>query len=310
MATTVCIRRRVYPQSGSGWVGVGYRRRRPRQRRRSGLDQPASGTRGSTASGQANAGQVRVISASKYVVDCFQQRWHEGWERRGWKGSGGKPVASQDLWRPLLTAHRERAGQITFEWVKGHGGDAMNDVVDRLANEAARTQTGRRDTGPPTTLGAADTPRRARNAAGNGRLSSIAGRRVAALGLRPPALGGYDQTNPIAAEVLHKLSDILAGLRTVHPDLIVLTGLDLGAAQLAADAVAGPTCPASPGSPTPTADRRNQELLAAAHTALVVSDGHDRRTGDYVTALERPCPYDVWTIAAKWRPAAAPAVTV
>jgi len=24
-------------------------------------------------------------------------------------------------------------GDVTFEWVKGHSGDAMNDLVDRLA---------------------------------------------------------------------------------------------------------------------------------------------------------------------------------
>ena len=31
-------------------------------------------------------------------------------------------------------------GDVTFRWVKGHGGDPMNDLVDRLAVEAAATQ--------------------------------------------------------------------------------------------------------------------------------------------------------------------------
>jgi ribonuclease HI len=30
--------------------------------------------------------------------------------------------------------------KISFRWVKGHSGDPMNDLVDRLALEAARTQ--------------------------------------------------------------------------------------------------------------------------------------------------------------------------
>ena len=41
-------------------------------------------------------------SDSTYVVNCFRQRWWEGWHRRGWRNSQGKPVANRDLWEPLL----------------------------------------------------------------------------------------------------------------------------------------------------------------------------------------------------------------
>ncbi len=34
----------------------------------------------------------------------------------------------------------ERPGQISFRWVKGHAGDVMNELVDKLANDAARAQ--------------------------------------------------------------------------------------------------------------------------------------------------------------------------
>jgi ribonuclease HI len=50
-------------------------------------------------------------------------------------------VANRDLWEPLVAAVRER-GEITFRWVKGHSGDRMNDLVDRLAVEAAASQAG------------------------------------------------------------------------------------------------------------------------------------------------------------------------
>ena len=53
-----------------------------------------------------------------------------------------KPVANRDLWEPLVELVVAR-GDVTFRWVKGHSGDPMNDLVDRLAVEASLTQTGR-----------------------------------------------------------------------------------------------------------------------------------------------------------------------
>ena len=79
---------------------------------------------------------VIVTSDSTYVVNCFKDRWWEGWMRRGWKNASKQPVANQDLWKPLveLVLHR---GNVSFRWVKGHSGNAMNDLVDRLAVAAA-----------------------------------------------------------------------------------------------------------------------------------------------------------------------------
>jgi ribonuclease HI len=87
-------------------------------------------------------GPLRVVSDSAYVVNCFRDRWYEGWQRRGWKNSAGKPVANRDLWEPLVVRYLARGGpggEVRFEWVKGHSGDLMNDYVDRLAVEAAAT---------------------------------------------------------------------------------------------------------------------------------------------------------------------------
>jgi ribonuclease HI len=87
-------------------------------------------------------GPVEVVSDSTYVVNCFRDRWYEGWMARGWKNSKKEPVANQDRWKPLVDIYRRRAGEITFRWVKGHSGDPMNDRVDRLAVDAAVTQCG------------------------------------------------------------------------------------------------------------------------------------------------------------------------
>ncbi|MGZ4708757.1 MAG: ribonuclease H family protein, partial [Acidimicrobiales bacterium] len=72
-------------------------------------------------------GPLEVVSDSTYVVNCFRDRWWEGWLARGWINSQKKPVANRDLWEPLIDLVRER-GDVTFQWVKGHSGDEMNDV--------------------------------------------------------------------------------------------------------------------------------------------------------------------------------------
>jgi ribonuclease HI len=82
-------------------------------------------------------GPLVVVSDSTYVVNCFRDGWWRGWLSRGWVNSAKKPVANRDLWEPLITAVRDR-GDVTFRWVKGHSGDPMNDLVDRLAVEAGR----------------------------------------------------------------------------------------------------------------------------------------------------------------------------
>jgi ribonuclease HI len=87
---------------------------------------------------RALPGQLVVVSDSTYVVNCFRDGWWRGWLARGWVNSAKKPVANRDLWEPLITAVGER-GDVTFRWVKGHSGDAMNDLVDKLAVEAGRT---------------------------------------------------------------------------------------------------------------------------------------------------------------------------
>ncbi|HEX5268033.1 MAG TPA: ribonuclease H [Acidimicrobiales bacterium] len=105
-------------------------------------------------------GAVTVVSDSTYVVNCFRDRWYEGWIRRGWRNAQKKPVANQDLWAPLLELYLPRREEVAFRWVKGHGDDPMNDLVDRLAVEAATLQEGREGTGRPDDLGPPDRPYR------------------------------------------------------------------------------------------------------------------------------------------------------
>jgi ribonuclease HI len=93
----------------------------------------------------ALAGPLEIVSDSTYVVHCFRDSWWEGWLRRSWTNTARKPVANRDLWEPMIGLYRERR-DVTFRWVKGHSGDAMNDVVDKLAVEASLKQAGRTGT--------------------------------------------------------------------------------------------------------------------------------------------------------------------
>ena len=88
---------------------------------------------------RALAGPLVVVSDSTYVVNCFRDRWWQGWLARGWLTSAKKPVANRDLWEPFVSAVNER-GDVSFRWVKGHSGDPMNDLVDSLAVAAGRLQ--------------------------------------------------------------------------------------------------------------------------------------------------------------------------
>jgi len=85
-------------------------------------------------------GPLQVASDSTYVINCFRDRWWEGWLQKNWTNSQKRPVVNRDLWEPLIAIVRQR--DITFRWVRGHSGDPMNELVDQLAREAARIQQG------------------------------------------------------------------------------------------------------------------------------------------------------------------------
>jgi uncharacterized phage-like protein YoqJ len=229
-------------------------------------------------------GPLEIVSDSTYVVNCFRDRWWEGWQARGWLNKAKKPIANRDLWEPLIDLVTTR-GDVTFSWVKGHSGDPMNDLVDRLAVEAAATQQARSGTGDPGPLGPADDVGAAggsRSAAGTevaaGRPAGVpAGHLLAVGGHRPRELGGFDG-NPIADGVRRRLAEVLAAKAVMHDDLVVLTGLGLGAEQLAAEAALEAGVPyvavlpfPEPDAPWPASSRaRYRTLLDGAVAAVVV----------------------------------------
>ncbi len=261
---------------------------------------------------EAIEGPVEIRSDSTYVVNCFRDRWWEGWLARNWHNSARKPVANRDLWEPFIGLVRTR-GDVTFTWVKGHGSDPWNDKVDRLAVAAMRAQTDSAGDAIPEKLGPADAPGRSgsvtaaatdRDAAGSGKApvkaNPVAGHGLVILGHQPPELGGYDP-NPLAQRVQARIQVILAAKATLVPDLVVVSGLRLGAEQLGAEAAVVAGLPLVVVLPYPEPDarwsaanrRRFGELCRAAVEVIVLQQKAPATTARAATAMTRR---DAWLI--------------
>jgi ribonuclease HI len=78
--------------------------------------------------------RVELSSDSAYLINAFNQKWLNKWQRNGWLNSQGKPVENQDLWQELL----QLAGlhQVTWIKVKGHRDHELNNRCDQLARAA------------------------------------------------------------------------------------------------------------------------------------------------------------------------------
>lgn len=79
--------------------------------------------------------EILLCSDSKYVVDAFNQRWIDSWQKKGWVKSDRKPVKNIDLWKRLLDLIQPH--KVTFQWVRGHDGHPQNERCDALATAAA-----------------------------------------------------------------------------------------------------------------------------------------------------------------------------
>lgn len=212
-------------------------------------------------------GRLHVVSDSTYVVNCFRDGWWEGWLKRGWTNAKKQPVANRDLWEPLIELFRER--DVTFEWVKGHSGDRWNERADELA-VAGRAQVAAdaksRSSSEPAGSGAA------------GHTSALpVARKVAIVGHRPPDIGGYEP-NDVADRIRSRLTEILEAKTSMHDGLTVLSGLQLGAEQLGAEAAVAAGIPfvAVLAFPDPAArwpkssQRRFDELLDRAADVVIL----------------------------------------
>jgi len=87
---------------------------------------------------------VTLYTDSKYVCTGIVE-WLPQWKARGWRTADKKPVKNQDLWEALDAACAGH--QVQWRWVKGHSGNAGNEHVDLLANQAIDAMLRVRSTG-------------------------------------------------------------------------------------------------------------------------------------------------------------------
>ena len=237
-------------------------------------------------------GPLVIVSDSTYVVHCWRDSWWKGWLAKGWKNSQRKPVANQDLWEQLVPVFRDRP-DFSMEWVKGHAGDPMNDLVDRLAVAASHGRPGSGDGRPPSELlGDADRVASSAARASTGSTGSTGvvsrdgrvptGWRLVVTGLRDTSLARGSN-----AEVLEgRFAEILTAQQQLHPDLVVLSGLRPGSEELGARAAAAAHVPFVAVLPYPDPMAGRPESDQAAFARLVSS-------ADSAVTLERQRPVDL-----------------
>lgn len=78
--------------------------------------------------------KVSVYSDSAYVVNAFNQGWIENWIKKDWKNSSKDPVKNKELWLELIDLVNKH--EVTFNKVKGHSDNELNNRCDYLATHA------------------------------------------------------------------------------------------------------------------------------------------------------------------------------
>jgi len=90
---------------------------------------------------------ITVYSDSQYVVKAIKEGWLKKWLATNF--AGGKK--NKDLWLQYHALAKDH--QITFQWVKGHADNPLNNRCDQLATAAADSKHLLIDSGYEAELG-------------------------------------------------------------------------------------------------------------------------------------------------------------
>jgi ribonuclease HI len=86
--------------------------------------------------GSAKVDELEIISDSAYVVNAINLNWMYFWKNNGYINSKGEQVKNKDLWDLLDSLLQEAKFidlNVVFTKVKGHAGNSMNELADKLA---------------------------------------------------------------------------------------------------------------------------------------------------------------------------------
>jgi len=82
--------------------------------------------------------RVTLYTDSQYLCNSIMQGWARRWRANGWRRNAKERAINPDLWALLLNLCDYH--KVTFEWVRGHAGDAENERCDRLSVAAANAK--------------------------------------------------------------------------------------------------------------------------------------------------------------------------
>ena len=78
--------------------------------------------------------KVQIFTDSKYVKSGITE-WIHNWKKNGWKTANKQEVKNKDLWTELDIISNKF--EISWNWVKAHSSDQLNNEVDAIARKAA-----------------------------------------------------------------------------------------------------------------------------------------------------------------------------
>lgn len=78
--------------------------------------------------------EVELYSDSAYVVNAFSQGWIYGWIKNNWQTASKEPVKNKEIWQELYDLTKTH--KVTFNKVKGHSDNELNNRCDELARKA------------------------------------------------------------------------------------------------------------------------------------------------------------------------------
>jgi ribonuclease HI len=79
---------------------------------------------------------IEIYTDSQYVKLGITN-WIHKWIKNNWQNSKKEPVKNKELWMELYEL--TKSYDIKWIWVKAHAGNSLNEEVDLLAREAAKS---------------------------------------------------------------------------------------------------------------------------------------------------------------------------
>lgn len=81
---------------------------------------------------------VNLYTDSNYVKNGITQ-WIHSWKQNGWKSANNKSIKNDTLWK-TLDSLSEQFTNLNWIHVKAHSTNKYNNMVDKLAREAAENK--------------------------------------------------------------------------------------------------------------------------------------------------------------------------